>query len=313
MPLLNIAKFAAFVIFVCLYVSALGSCSASVAKKNGANDSPYADAVTVGNLEDAEITESSGIAASKCQADVYWTHNDSGDDAFLFAIGPKGEKLGTWRVPSARNYDWEDIASTRESNGKCHIYIGDIGDNGAKRDDYIIYKVEEPLITPIAKQGSKHLSNNTLNPESIRFTYPDGKHNAETLLVDPKTGNIYIVTKRFSGPARVFKLIKGASVAEKLGEIALPAVPNGSVTGGDISPDGGRLVLCDYSAIYEFALTNGVSADNFFSSPPITQPVGNRSIGESVAYSADGKALLLTSESKHSSILRLNRKYIPDR
>ncbi|HMT06424.1 MAG TPA: hypothetical protein PKA82_00365 [Pyrinomonadaceae bacterium] len=287
----------------------MGSCSNSVAKKNGQkDDSPYTDAVTVGSLEDAEITESSGIAASKCQTGVYWTHNDSGDDAFIFAIGPKGEKLGTWRVPSATNYDWEDIASTRDSNGKCHIYIGDIGDNGAKRDYYIIYKVEEPLITPTAKQSSKHYSNNTQNPESIRFTYPDGKHNAETLLVDPKTGNIYIVTKRFSGPARVFKLIKGTSVAEKLGEIALPAVPNGSVTGGDISPNGDRLVLCDYSAIYEFKLVGGVTADNFFTATPVTQTVGDRNIGESVAYAADGNSLFLTSEGSKSAVLQLTRK-----
>lgn len=308
MPLLNIAKFAAFVIFVCLYVSALGSCSASVAKKNGANDSPYADAVTVGNLEDADITESSGIAASKCQPDVYWTHNDSGDDAFLFAIGPKGEKLGTWRVPSATNYDWEDIASTREANGTCYIYIGDIGDNGRKREDYVVYKVAEPTVSPDADPSSKRSPLETQRPESIRYTYPDGKHNSEALLVDPKTKAIYIVTKRFSGPASVFKLKTGASVAEKLGEIALPAVPNGSVTGGDISPDRGRLVLCDYSAIYEFTLANGTSVDNFFAAEPFSMAVGDRKIGESVAYSADGKALLLTSESKHSSILRLNRK-----
>lgn len=308
MPLLNIAKFAAFVIFVCLYVCALGSCSATVAKKNGANDSPFADAVTVGNLEDSEITESSGIAASKCQPDVYWTHNDSGDEAFLFAIGPKGEKLGTWRVPAATNYDWEDIASTREANGTCYIYIGDIGDNGRKREDYVIYKVAEPTVSPDAKRSSKRSPLETQRPESIRYTYPDGKHNSEALFVDPKTNAIYVVTKRFSGPASFFRLKAGANVAEKLGEIALPAVPNGSVTGGDISPDGGHLVLCDYSAIYEFALTNGVSSDNFFSSPPIIQPVGNRSIGESVAYSSDGKVLLLTSESEHSSVLQLNRK-----
>ncbi|MBL8180685.1 MAG: hypothetical protein JNL64_03630 [Blastocatellia bacterium] len=279
-----------------------------MAKKNGANDSPYADAVTVGNLEDAEITESSGIAASKCQPEVYWTHNDSGDDAFLFAIGPKGEKLGTWRVPSATNYDWEDIGSTREANGTCYIYIGDIGDNGRKREDYVVYKVAEPTVSPDADRSSKRSPLETQRPESIRYTYPDGKHNSEALLVDPKTNAIYIVTKRFSGPASVFKLKTGASVAEKLGEIALPAVPNGSVTGGDISPDRGRLVLCDYSAIYEFTLANGTSVDNFFAAEPFSMAVGDRKIGESVAYSADGKALLLTSESKHSSILRLNRK-----
>lgn len=308
MPLLNIAKFAAFVIFVCLYVNALGSCSATVAKKNGTPDSPYADAVTVGNLEDTEITESSGIAASKCQSDVYWTHNDSGDEAFLFAIGPKGEKLGTWRVPSATNYDWEDIASTREANGICYLYVGDIGDNGRKREDYVIYRVEEPKVSLGAKQSSKRSPLETQRSESIRYTYPDGKHNSEALLVDPKTSFIYIVTKRFSGPASVFKLRAGDKVAQKLGEVALPAVPNGSVTGGDISPTGDRLVLCDYSAVYEFTLRNGIVMDNFFTSEPSVQTVGERSIGESVAYSSNGNELLLTSEGNKGNLVQLARK-----
>jgi len=308
MPHLNIAKFVAFVIFVCIYVNLLVSCSGTVARKSDGNTSTYADAIVIGNLEDAEITESSGLAASKCQPDVYWTHNDSGDEAFLFAIGNKGEKLGTWRVPSATNYDWEDIALTRESNGKCYLYIGDIGDNGRKRDDYVIYKIAEPQISPEAKQTSKRSPLNTERPESTRYTYPDGKHNAEALLVDPKTNAIYIVTKRFSGPASVFKLKTGDSVALKLGEIALPAIPNGSVTGGDISPNGDRLVLCDYSAVYEFVLANGITADNFFTSEPVSNTASNRTIGEAVTYSADGNSLILTSEGSQSSVVKLVRK-----
>lgn len=308
MPLLNIAKFAAFVIFVCLYVCALGSCSATVAKKSGANDSPFADAVTVGNLEDAEITESSGIAASKCQPDVYWTHNDSGDEAFIFAFGPKGQKLGTWRVPGATNYDWEDIASSQDPSGKCYLYIGDIGDNGTKRDDYTVYKIIEPIIGPADANSSRREPLETARPEIVRYTYPNGKHNAETLMVDQRSGALYVVTKRYSGPARVFKLKKGDVIAENLGELALPAVPNGSVTGGDISGNGERVVLCDYSAVYEYTILAGKTIDTFIQGKPITVVVGNRAIGESVGYSRDGNILTLTSEGVSAPIIQLKRK-----
>ncbi len=306
---LNIAKFYRFVIFVLVNCIAFSACSSYGSKQKVANTaSPFSTATTVGKLEDPEITESSGIASSKCQTDVYWTHNDSGDEAFLFAIGPKGEKLGTWRLPSATNYDWEDIASTREADGTCYIYIGDIGDNGTKRDSYSIYKIAEPRIVSAGAQTTKRSPLETQRPEIIKYNYPDGAHNAETLIVDPKSGAIYIVTKRYSGPARIFKLKKGAIVAEKIGELALPAVPNGSVTGGDISPDGDRVVLCDYSAIYEYTLSGTSSIDGFYAMTPSYQAAGDRKIGEAVAYTTDGKGLILTSEGPNSPVIRLQRQ-----
>jgi hypothetical protein len=309
MSSLNIAKFCRFVIFAGLGTMHFVSCSTYAPKPTATETaSAYSKASTVGKLEDSEITESSGIAASKCQANVFWTHNDSGDEAFIFAIGPTGEKLGTWRVPAATNYDWEDIAATRESDGKCYVYIGDIGDNGTKRDDYVIYKLAEPQATTATAQSSKRSPVETERPETIRYTYPDGKHNAETLLVDQRSGTFYIVTKRYSGPARLFKLRKGSNIAEKLGEIALPAVPNGSVTGGDISPNGDRVVLCDYSAIYEYVLPKAGSVDAFFSISPTVQRAGDRNIGEAITYSPDGTSLYLTSEGTNSPVIKLSKK-----
>src|SRR5687767_4675893 len=73
--------------------------------------SQYAEPQTMGRIESGEIKESSGIAASRCQQNVLWTHNDSGDDAFIFAIDQTGKDLGTWKVENAKNLDWEDIAA----------------------------------------------------------------------------------------------------------------------------------------------------------------------------------------------------------
>src|SRR5436190_12523295 len=66
--------------------------------------------VVVGRIESKDVRESSGLAASRCQPNVYWTHNDSGDDAFIFAMDETGKDLGTYEVTNARNEDWEDIA-----------------------------------------------------------------------------------------------------------------------------------------------------------------------------------------------------------
>src|SRR5205823_7980777 len=110
----------------------------SLDSTRGGNPKPasnYNPPVVVGTIRSHDITESSGLAASKCQENVFWTHNDSGDDAFIFAINAAGDDLGTWKVPNATNYDWEDIAETKDSRGKCFLYIGEIGDNQRKRPE----------------------------------------------------------------------------------------------------------------------------------------------------------------------------------
>src|SRR5258706_11651896 len=145
----TIAKFCVFVIYQAV-VCILFSACASVASNTGetASDSHYNPPKVIETIKSADITESSGLAASKCQDNVLWTHNDSGDDAFIFAINLTGSNLGTWKVPNARNIDWEDIATYKDKSGKCFVYIGEIGDNRSKRHDHAVYRVPEPLITP---------------------------------------------------------------------------------------------------------------------------------------------------------------------
>src|SRR5687767_12888174 len=114
----TIAKFSRLVIFVISAQALVLSCSHASSNGRYAVNSAelsldYEKPVTVGRIESNEITGSSGLAASLCQSDVFWTHNDSGDDAFIFAINSKGKHLGTWRVANARNNDWEDIGAYR--------------------------------------------------------------------------------------------------------------------------------------------------------------------------------------------------------
>src|SRR5215211_3983200 len=144
----TIPKFFGFVIsftLVCLIFCGCSSVFSSRSEKNNnANlnvSQNYDKPQIVGKIESAEIKESSGLAASKCQPDVFWTHNDSGDDAFIFALNRKGEKLGTWKVTGAKASDWEDIAEIKTPDGECVLYIGDIGNNTRARDEFTIYRV----------------------------------------------------------------------------------------------------------------------------------------------------------------------------
>ena len=125
----------------------------------------------------------------------------------------------------------------------------------------IVYRVVEPLISSTDSSSSQQNPRSTQQADVIRFRYPDGKHNSETLLVHPSTGDLYIVTKVSGEAAGVYKakapLSKSSVTTLKLvGEVRFPNALVGVITGGDISPDGRRIILCDYLEAFELVLSD---------------------------------------------------------
>src|SRR5215213_7691535 len=87
----------------------------------------FSAGVQTGTIQNSLITEASGIAASRINSNVLWTHNDSGNPAQLFAMTPAGTNLGTYSITGASNDDWEDIAiGPGPAFGAQYLYIGDI-------------------------------------------------------------------------------------------------------------------------------------------------------------------------------------------
>jgi hypothetical protein len=308
----TIAKFSAFVISLAALSAISSGCfTVSPSEPNSAannrHGSAYGAPKITGKIRSKEITESSGLAVSGCQEGVLWTHNDSGNAPLLFAINSAGADRGTWTVAGAKSGDWEDIAEFK-GKGECYLYIGDIGNNSRTRSEFTIYRVREPLA------GEKKNAAETGAVESLKFTYPDFRHDAETLMVHPQTGDIYVVTKRISGAAGVYKIEPdftgaGTQQAKKIADISVPAIPNGFITGGDISPDGKRVVLCDYFAAYEFVLPEGAAGfDDIWGEKPVMIELGEREQGEAISYSADGNSIFATSEKKNSPIIEVKRK-----
>ena len=316
MPRMNITKFAAFVIFSGVGVSQL--CCASLSNDSLANTIPeseqakYEKPTVVGNLKSDEITESSGLVASKCQTDVIWTHNDSGDGPYIFAINEKGEELGTWKVAGATNRDWEDISERREPDGKCYLYIGEIGNNKLEREELAIYKVLEPTVNDQTKDSTRNEPLETESAFVLRFKYPDSRQNAETLMVHPITGEIYVLSKSKNEPSGVYRLKpefgESVQIASLISKVTVPAVPNGLLTGGDISGDGRHVALCDYFYGYEITLPDSAkSFDEIWTQKPLRLDIGKRNVGEAIAYSQDGISVLSTSEDRNAPIYRVNR------
>lgn len=266
-----------------------------------------------GTIKTAEIIESSGVVNSRCNENVLWIHNDSGDGSYIYALDKQGAKLGKFRVSGAKHIDWEDIATFKNPAGECFLYIGDIGNNDLNQDKLTIYRVKEPAVANNS-ETSRDTAIETEKAEAIKFSYPDDTHNAETLMVHPATGDIYVVTKEDSEQAGVYKLAANYNAdslnkLEKVSDFKVPAIPYGMLTGGDISPDGKRVVLCDYFAGYEIELpANAQNFDDIWKQKIAKINLGERKQGEAITYSTDGKSIYATSEKKNAPVILVNRK-----
>lgn len=311
MPIATITKFLSFVI-AALFV--LTSCHEGRRMPEfDEQNSPYEQPKVVGRIKSKEIAESSGLAASLCRTDILWTHNDSGDGPFIYAIDPSGESRGVWKVANAENEDWEDMATTRDPSGKCFLYLGEIGNTDKlTRVEHTIYRVAEPEVADKVTETKKTAAN-TAAAEAMKFKFADGTHDAETMIVHPQTGDIYVLTKSRNDPSFVYKLTPAfgsttVTVAKKIAEIRVPVIPFGFLTGGSISPDGRRVVLCDYAAAYELVLPDGAAFDEIWKQRPVAIQLGERKQGESITYSADGRSIYATSERSDPPIIQVTRR-----
>jgi hypothetical protein len=275
----------------------------------------YGAATKVARIKNQSITESSGLVASRTLPGAYWTHNDSGDGPFIYAFDTRGESLAVFRVTSANARDWEDISiGPGPQQNRSYLYIGDIGDNSNARPEIVVYRVAEPDLKTASKNSSKARPLTTEPAEAIRLKFPDGKHDAEALLVHPQTGNLYIMTKvAFANPVvyqATAPLSTGTTITMKrIGEVHVPSLFGGAITGGSVSPDGRRVALCDYFQGYELVLP--ASAKNFNDIWKVRMTgfdLGKRQQGEAIAYRLDGNALLATSEGKQADLIQVERR-----
>ena len=265
----------------------------------------------IARLESPAIHESSGLAASLRRPGIYWTHNDSGSGPLLYAFDSAGRSHGRWEVEGVRPRDWEALSAGPGPS----LYIGDIGDNERTREEIVVYRLPEPdaaARTTAAKRAEK--------PAALRLRYPDGPHNAEALLVHPKSGDLYIITKAQLGDPETAVYKAAAPVPagrlttlRKVHTLHLRRSPllmllSGGVTGADVSPDGRRVALVDYTRAYELALPQDQPFDEIWKQAPVELEFGERKQGESIAYRRDGLALLGTSEGLPCPLIEMKRR-----
>lgn len=241
----------------------------------------------IGTVESAELTEISGLAASRTHAGVLWAHNDSGDDPAIHALGEDGRALGRTVLPDLTARDWEDIAlGPGPRAGRDYLYLADIGDNRGDRPTVQIHRLPEPSPGTEAVAGG----------ETLTLTYPTGPTEAETLLVDPESGDLVILGKALSGVTPVFFVpgtVEWSAPQEAIyrGDIELGtfAVATGGDAGGD------RIIVRTYDEIFTWNRSPGDDIGETLFESGCRAGTIRESQGEALAIGTDGR-IFTTSE-----------------
>jgi len=238
---------------------------------------------TVLTIHDRHITQSSGLVRSVRHPSLLWTHNDGGSTAEIYGIDPKGRTVAQITLRGINPYDPEAVARGVDGHGQPALFLGDIGDNAARRRNVSVFRVTEP----------QSLGRQTIRPTWYRFKYADGPHDAEALLVDPRDGRIWVATKSFgtgglySAPRKLVTESHGINVLRRVADV--PAL----TTDGTFLPNG-KFVLRTYTAGFLYD-SPGKLREQF------DLPIEPQ--GEALAY--DGNRLLIGSEGLHSKVLAI--------
>jgi hypothetical protein len=271
--------------------------------------------VTLGHVQNDDLTEASGLVSSRTYPGVLWSHNDGGSGAGVFGIGEDGGDLGFHPLADVGAVDVEDIAIAAGATGD-DLFVADIGDNGLERRSIRIYRFPEPAP---GQPGP------ITGVEVLEFAYPDGPHNSETVLVDAATNHVVIVTKEQelddgtpdnfgqTLPSLVFEGAvdgHGAGPVElvHVGTIDTPGLEamndsadlppasflgfGGVPTGGDVSADGSLVALRTYDAVWLWVRQEGQSVAEALMGIPCQVTAVRERQGEAVAFLGDGLVTL---------------------
>ena len=227
---------------------------------------------TLFRFADRAITESSGLVDVGA---VVYTTNDSGSGPELYAVDPAtGETAGVTTYSAGPVTDVEALAPDPGGD----VWVGDIGDNTRRRDAVSLYRV-----VPGRDRAARR----------VDLVYPDGPRDAETLLVHPRSGRVFVVSKTVFGGTVYAARTLDAGRTNRLRPFA--RVP-GLVTDGAFFPDGRHVLLRGYGAASVYAFPG------FELVGTVTLPAQRQ--GEGVAIGADGR-ILLSSEGLHAPVLEI--------
>jgi hypothetical protein len=240
------------------------------------------------------LNEASGLAVSRSNPNFFWSHNDSGSPNWLYPVPANGVNHGYVPVSGAGARDWEDICiGPGPLDGVNYIYIADIGDNNLQYNFIIVYRLPEPDLSNFSIGQSVQINSDEV--VRFEFEYPDGAVDAETLMIDPWTKDLYLVTK--SGYRSILYRAKAPLDSSKRTKLEkLAQLPFNGALAGDISADGHDIVVKTFSKIYCWHRETGQSVLQALSQQPQLLPYILEPQGEAFGWMPDGSGYFTLSE-----------------
>lgn len=256
----------------------------------------------MGILDNLEINEASGLVASHYNQNLFWTHNDSGDLPRIFLIASNGKGKLDFILKGIENRDWEDMGIWQDPNGQAWIYLADIGDNDAKYPSYFIYRFKEPRL-------EDYLSSFRVisDIEKIEFSLPDQSRDMESLLIDQRTGDLFVITKReknkflYQIPSNQWNQ---KVEAKKIMKLAF-SIPSSSInlierlyflTGASVASTNEEMLVRNYLEIYYWKKNYYESIPEALARKPRIVPSKLEPQGEAVAFAKFQKGFYTISE-----------------
>lgn len=274
-------------------------------------------------VADMRIDESSGLAASTLVADRFWTHNDSGDVARLFAIDksnaepPNAEtsvaKTSVVAVEGVTATDWEDMASGTIA-GKRLLFIGDVGDNSHRRKSVFLHVIEETIDLPVRT-----------NCRTIEVTYSDGPGDCEAIGIDAQNNRLLLIKKTLLPLAGVYEvdltclnqnpevsaddLSADNSVPAKFSAVAkrIATLPIPMITGMDIRSDGRQMAIATYRDLFVYHRAADASWEETLAQVPRQAVLPKLRQIEAICYDSAGE-IWITSERAPMPLARIDSR-----
>ena len=274
--------------------------------------------VTTAVIKDARLKELSGIAASTLHPSVLYVHNDSGDSSRFFAIDTGGRLIavcyfkGDPKLKPLGVRDCEDMCLSKGPGGGSYVYVGDIGDNDAVRKSITIYRMHEPAVGETSTDGTSAAAVQHLDSDPLYLRYPDGAHDAETLMADTIDKLLYVVTKRedsvsvYTTPL-LYKSGDNVTLTFRTRLFFKGTGQEKWITAGDISIGGDQVLLKSYTKVYYWHRNKGEAVWQTLQRGPRELPYIIEPQGEAICFGVPGAGYYTVSEGVNPTLYN----YVP--
>lgn len=273
---------------IVLFVSALSAAVYQV--------SVFGEVQSRGTIQNKELNEASGLAASISNPGLLWSHNDSGDEARIFLLDDSAKNKAVYYLEGVKAQDWEEIASLQKD--RSYLLIGDIGDNKGIRPFISVHLIEEPIY----RKGIFYTD--TIPAKEITtftLTYEDGPRDAEAFFYDEIDQKLYVISKRelevgLYETKLPLQTDYSSSLKDTLQLKKVALLPFTFITSVAIAYDGGEVLIKNLLNVFYWKREDKESIPNLLKKRAIQLPYKPEIQGEALTFALDGSGYYTMSE-----------------